>query len=176
MGMVACIVNSRLVNPGQHVVVEANPAMLPLIQRNRTLNCGRFAVIHGAIAYNATRVSLKSGPDLLGSQIETGLAGDVPVLQLLDVLERTRFPVCTLICDIEGAEIELVNHEIATLRERVATIVLEEHPEYCAESVRAGMMKLLNEAGFESIDALRKVQVFRNSRLHVPTQPVGPIG
>lgn len=168
MGLVACIVNSLLEEPARHVVVEANAEMLPLIARNRALNFSQFHVVNAAIAYNSSHVSLKTGPDLLASQVQTGPVGDVPALRLRDILERFKVGVCTLICDIEGAEIDLVNHEIDALQSHVATIVLEEHPEYCAEPLRAGMMKQLVEAGFESIDALRKVQVFRNTRLRVP--------
>ena len=164
MGLVACIVNSRLQDPNQHVVVEANPRMLPLIERNRALNGGAFALVHAAIGYNSTHVALESGEDLLASRTRTTEGGNVPVIQLREILDRRGFGSCTLICDIEGAEIDLVKNELETLRSRVGIIVLEEHPEYCAEPVRAGMLKLLANAGFESIDALRKVHVFRNTR------------
>ncbi len=165
MGLVACIVNSRLRDPERHVVVEANPLMLPLIERNRGLNRSRFELVHGAIGYAGPRVALKEGDDLLGSRFQAADDGDVPVLQLRDILDRQDFETCTLICDIEGGEIDLVEHEIDTLRSRVGLIVLEEHPEYCPEPARASMFKLLTKSGFESIDALRKVHVFRNAEL-----------
>ena len=165
MGLVACIVNSRLQHPDQHVVVEANPLMLPLIERNRSLNGSRFELVHGAIGYEGTRVALREGDDLLGSRFRAAADGDVPVTQLREILDRAGFSTSTLICDIEGGEIDLVEHEIDTLRSRIPLIVLEEHPEYCPEAVRTGMFKLLTKSGFESIDALRKVHVFRNARL-----------
>ena len=163
MGLVACIVNRRLQNPDRHVVVEANPLMHPLIERNRSLNGSRFELVHAAIGYSGPRVALKRGDDLLGSRFQAADDGDVPVIQLREILDRCDFETCTLICDIEGGEIELVQNELETLRSRVGLIVLEEHPEYCAEADRAGMFKLLTGIGFESIDALRKVHVFRNA-------------
>ena len=165
MGLVACIVNRRLQHPDQHVVVEANPQMLPLIERNRGLNSSRFELVHAAIGYDGDRMTLRLGEDLLGSRFQAADDGDVQVIQLRDILDRRGFGTCTLICDIEGGEIDLVEHEIETLRSRVGLIVLEEHPEYCREDVRAGMFKLLTRSGFESIDALRKVHVFRNAGL-----------
>ena len=165
MGLVACIVNSRLQHPDQHVVVEANPLMLPLIERNRGLNGSRFELVHAAIGYAGTHVALERGEDLLGSRFQSADDGDVRVIRLGQILDRRGFATCTLICDIEGGEIELVQNELETLRSRVELIVLEEHPEYCAEPVRAGMFKLLAGNGFESIDALRKVHVFRNAAL-----------
>jgi FkbM family methyltransferase len=164
MGLVACIVNSRLEHPERHVVVEANPKMIPLIERNRALNGSAFAVVHAAIGYAGAHVAVESGEDLLASRTRTATGGGVRAIQLHEILDRHAFGSCTLICDIEGAEIELVENELETLRSRVGLIVLEEHPEYCAEPVRAGMLKLLANAGFESIDALRKVHVFRNTR------------
>jgi hypothetical protein len=80
------------------------------------------------------------------------------------LLEGAGFETCTLICDIEGAELELVVRESDTLASRVAMIVLEEHPEYCDAPSRALMFARLAEVGFERIDSLRKVHVLRHRR------------
>jgi FkbM family methyltransferase len=173
MGVVACVVNGRLVDRTRHVVVEANPLMLPLIRANAEMNGSKFTLVHGAISYGATHVSLHAGEDLLGSQttradgggIGNGsgpaLSGSVPVVTLENLIDRYGFDQCTLICDIEGAEIDLVDHECDTLRSHVAMIVIEEHPEYCSAEVRASMFRRLEEAGFEKIETLRKVSVLR---------------
>ncbi len=165
MGVVSCLVNARLENPRHHVVVEANPRMLPLIRSNRELNGAQFELLHGAIAYGAERVSLKADDDLLSSQVADLGAEHVPTLTLQSVIERFGFDRCTLVCDIEGSEIELVAREIATLRSRVAMIVIEEHPEYCDAESRSAMFGELAAAGFATLDTLRKVRVLRNAQL-----------
>jgi hypothetical protein len=139
--------------------------MLPLIQQNRAANAASFELLHGAIAYGGAYVSLNTTSDLLASRTDAAPGGDVPALQLSSVLRKYRFSNCTLICDIEGAEIDLVEHELAVLQTRVLTIVLEEHPEYCSASSRAGMFDELTKAGFERVESLRKVHVLRNGRL-----------
>jgi hypothetical protein len=110
-------------------------------------------------------VALSTTSDLLASQTDPVETGDVPVVQLHDLLARYSFERCTLICDIEGAEIELVNHEGALLTRRVQVIVLEEHPEYCSADLRGAMVARLEQSGFSRIDSLRKVSVLRNRLL-----------
>jgi hypothetical protein len=44
MGVVSCIINRRLADPARHVVVEANPGMIPLLTRNRDRNGCRFRI------------------------------------------------------------------------------------------------------------------------------------
>jgi FkbM family methyltransferase len=165
IGAVACIVNNRLENRRSHIVVEANRLMLPLISTNRDANGAQFELVHGAIAYTGTHVSLKTGEDLLASQTQSTEGGDVPVVHLEELVEKQQFARCTLICDIEGAEIELVDREIATLQSCVAMIVIEEHPEYCSDDARAAMFAKLEQGGFQRVEKLRKVHVLRNSRL-----------
>jgi FkbM family methyltransferase len=176
MGVVACVVNSRLSKRDQHVVVEANPAMLPLIRRNRAANGAAFELIHGAIAYGRSHVALNTTSDLLGSRTGEASGGDVPTLQLSSIIHEKGFLKCTLICDIEGTEIDLVAHELPALQARVLTIVLEEHPEYCPASARAGMFEKLMESGFDRVDSLRKVHVLRNRLLENQlVQAIGPV-
>src|SRR5262245_29008871 len=42
IGVVSCLVNKHLRNPAAHVCVEANPAVIPVLQRNRDRNGCRF--------------------------------------------------------------------------------------------------------------------------------------
>ncbi len=44
LGIVACLANRRLKNPTHHVLVEANPALLPVLARHRALNGCQFEV------------------------------------------------------------------------------------------------------------------------------------
>lgn len=164
MGVVSCIVNRRLSTPGKHVVVEANPRMLPLLRHHRELNAAQFALVHGAVAYGRDRVSMKADGDLLSSQVAGEGSDSVSALSLQDLIATFGFERCTLVCDIEGSEIELVAREIATLQSHVAMIVMEEHPEYCDASTRSAMFAALAGAGFRTLETLRKVRVLVNSR------------
>src|SRR5689334_24218000 len=51
IGVVSCLTNRKLENPEAHVVVEANPALVPLLIRNRDLNGCKFVVLEKMIGY-----------------------------------------------------------------------------------------------------------------------------
>ena len=51
LGVVACRVNRRLKYPAQHWVIEANPDLIPVLQKNRLLNQCSFSVLLAALAY-----------------------------------------------------------------------------------------------------------------------------
>src|SRR6185295_467935 len=48
LGVVSCVLNRRLKNPRHHVVVEANPHVLPALLENRNRNHCSFEIVHGA--------------------------------------------------------------------------------------------------------------------------------
>lgn len=162
MGVVASIVNSRLRDPSRHVVVEANPGLLQLLADNRALNAAGFEIVHGAIAYHPD-VAILPGADMLGTTTSSSGGGEaVPAVTFREIVERSGFDTCVVICDIEGAEVELVEHDIESLRRHACLIVLEAHPEYTSAPVRQRMFETLAAAGFVTLETLRKVTVLAN--------------
>ena len=63
IGVVSCVSNRKLAKPEMHIVVEANPAPVPLVERNRDLNGCRYQVIHKALAYDAEAVRFEARPE-----------------------------------------------------------------------------------------------------------------
>ena len=49
LGVVSCVANKLLTRPDQHVVVAANPALIPILLDNRDRNGCRFTVVNRAI-------------------------------------------------------------------------------------------------------------------------------
>lgn len=165
IGVVACIVNARLRDPTRHVVVEPNIRVLPLLATNRGANDARFTIVHGAIAYGSPRVGVTHGEDLLGTTTGGTASETAPALTVEALADAHRFATFTLICDIEGAEIDLVQHELVTLQRRAAVIVVEEHPEIHPPPSRKAMIERLLAAGFTEVQRIRKVCVYRNDAL-----------
>jgi hypothetical protein len=56
IGVVSCLTNKLLECPEDHVVVEANPVLIPTLERNREQNGCRFAIEPAAAAYGTERV------------------------------------------------------------------------------------------------------------------------
>src|ERR1039457_6998889 len=70
LGVVACLTNRTLENPEHHIVVEANPGMIPILERNRDLNGCKFQVVNSAIAYDRTSIRLRVDRDFVSSTVE----------------------------------------------------------------------------------------------------------
>ena len=171
LGVVACVTNRRLRDPSRHVVVEANAAMLEVLEANRARNGCRFVVLHRAVAYGAPTVAFHQDDSVLAGSVVDGRAGGhgeprrvvhVPTVSLRDILDTHGFARCTLVCDIEGAEADLVAHELDVLRDRVGTIILETHPGAIGEAAVRTMLERLASAGFRRLAADAETVVLRH--------------
>jgi hypothetical protein len=105
-----------------------------------------------------------------GVEDEQGRGRIVPAVTLNEVLHPEDYGACTLICDIEGSEVDLVEHESDVLGDRVAMLVMEEHPEFVDSRRRALMFDRLERIGFRRLEQLRKVHVLVNTN-GLPASP-----
>lgn len=153
IGVVSCLVNRRLRKPENHVVVEANSALLPILEHNRARNSCHFKIVNGAVAYDGERISFNVSENILASSIH---GEDQPVMvstvTLQRLLDQYGFERATLICDIEGAELQLVEHELKTLSERVDVIIIELHDRIVGDAPTQQMLARLETAGFEIVN------------------------
>ena len=149
-GVVSCITNRRLADPTRHVAVEANPALIPVLTANRDRNKCRFEILHRAIAYDAPTVGLELDENPLASRVQTAARAvtQVPTTTLRRIVEERGFRRCTLVCDIEGAELDLVRREADTIGDCVETIVLELHERMIGREQTAEMLARLHDVGF----------------------------
>src|SRR5262249_33016995 len=69
IGVVSCFTSRKLARPEQHIVVEANPSLIPTLSLNRDLNHGRFAVRHAALGYDSDEVDFYFGSTFLGGSL-----------------------------------------------------------------------------------------------------------
>ena len=164
IGVVSCVVNRKLISPGQHVVVEASSELIPTLTKNRDINGCQFTIIEAAIAYGSDSVTFFSnGLSLVGSIYGEGHTMEVPAKTLQSIAEEAGFRHFTLICDIEGSEIGLLEHEMDFIREHVGVILMETHDEtpYGDDGVKLVLEKLADN-GFEMIDSIRTNYCFRN--------------
>lgn len=162
-GIVSCLANRILKDRKRHVVVEANAAVIPLLKRNRDRNRCGFEIVHAAAGTDQPAMRFFQGDDPLKSSalLATPDFYEVPCLPLSGIVEPRGFCLCTLICDIEGGEIGLVETQLQILRERFRLLVVEFHPAITgAESVRNALARLRG-VGFEEIWVKRHVHVLR---------------
>lgn len=167
IGVVACLTNRKLREPQRHVVVEANPDLLSLLNENRDRNGCRFEVLHRAVGYGGASVVFHIDENVLASSVQLGSARAVavPATTLRSILDERGFARCTLICDIEGGEVELVEREKDVLRERVVTFIAEVHKSRLGAEPVEKMFETLEEIGFTRFFLDEETYVFQNRGL-----------
>jgi FkbM family methyltransferase len=165
IGVVSCITNKLLNNPKAHVVVEANPNVLPHLNENRAANRCEFEILNAAIAYDKNSVTFTPSTDFWESSLERKNSSEpvtVETVRLGDIVSQRNFKSFTLICDIEGYEYDLVSHEADVLA-NADTIILETHARMIGEPKTVELLDTLQQLGFRTVlqDAL--VYVLRRS-------------
>lgn len=163
LGIVSCLTNRRLRQPEKHIVVEANPTLVPLLAQNRERNGCSFKIVLAALSYGADRITFKVNDNILASSLngdeQRAVVVSTVTLQLL--LDEMGFERVTLICDIEGAELQLVEHELDVLREHVSTIIMELHDRMVGDEPTQRMLERLESVGFRIVSKDRDVVVLR---------------
>ena len=154
LGVVSCLTNRRLQKPEKHVVVEANPALLPLIEENRARNDCHFQIVPAAVSYGSETIKFNVDDNILASSVQSSERQGVVVstVTLERLLNDHGFERATLICDIEGGELQLVKHELKTLSERVVAIILELHDRIVGDAPTRQMLASLEGVGFEIVN------------------------
>lgn len=165
IGVVSCMVNRRLKAPDKHVVVEANPELIRTLKKNHDINGCQFAMIEAAIGYGSDTVTFFSnGMSLVGSiYLGGGEKWEVRTRTLQSIAEEASFDRFTLICDIEGSEIGMIEHEMDFIREHVGLLLMETHEDtpYKEAGVKL-VLETLAANGFEMAESIRTNHCFRN--------------
>lgn len=164
VGVVSCVVNKKLVNPERHVVIEANPDLIPFLERNRKINDCRFQIVNAAVAHGVNEVTFNISENILASsvQVKGERSITVPAVNLESLIEEYKFTSCTLVCDIEGGEIELVNCEPEILKEKVSTFFVEVHAKFTGQTAVDNLIKKLEGLGFKAVFNRWSNIVFQN--------------
>jgi FkbM family methyltransferase len=157
LGVVACVTNRLLSDPRKHVVVEANPQVVPVIKKNRELNGSQFEILNMAVAYDQSTVSFSPSPDPRGTSLRSneqswieGPQVTVPATGLGKIAEERGFESFTLICDIEGHEYELIQRE-ASIVNRARMIIIETHGRMIGEEKNSEILARLEGMGFRTV-------------------------
>jgi FkbM family methyltransferase len=165
LGVVTSLINRLLERRAEHWVVEANPTLLPVLNATRQRNHAEFQVVHGALAYGSETVEFGIDPDVLESAVRDAQRATVTVraLTFADLLERTGLRLGSLVCDIEGAEAELIRREGSLVARHIQTIVMEVHPHLLgADGVRE-LHTSLEALGYASVWKHDQVWVMKRS-------------
>jgi FkbM family methyltransferase len=151
LGVVSCLTNRKLDRPDHHVVVEANPSMVPILKKNRDVNGCKFNIINKAIAYDCDHVTLNLGTEFVSSSVKDisfDNTANVAATTVENLLDEAGFREVGIVCDIEGIEADIIQREIPELGERVKFVMAEMHPAILGVDVVAALMDDMQSAGF----------------------------
>lgn len=173
LGVVSCRINRRLISPQLHVVVEANPALIPTLQKNRDKNQCQFEILEAALAYGSPTVTFFTNNESTGGSVYKGEgegeAIQVPTKTLQTIAENARFQRFNLIVDIEGSEFDLIENELDFLRASVHLFLVEIHFfTFRGEEAVYALVEYLQKNGFELLDHIMNNYCFRNMALLKP--------
>ena len=150
LGTVACLANKKLSDPVRHVVVEADPELIPLLERNRDLNYCKFTIVNKALAYDCDHVELSLHPGFVCSNIfgSGERTSRVQATTISDLLNEAGFSEAGIICDIEGGESHMIKRELPRLRGRIKFLLLELHAEILGECAIGELLQIVSDLGF----------------------------
>ena len=159
------------------VVVEAITSLVDLCHRNATTGAGvgKVEVVNAALAYGegaTVRFRITPGVHMshVASRDEAGLLIEVPRVSLADLRRDHKIPgPYSLVCDIEGAELAMIENDTVALRD-CAVMVMEVHsgPILAAGRSMTHFLRLLSDLGFEVVDRKKSVIVAKNRHLIQP--------
>ncbi len=159
LGVVSCVTNQLLRDRSRHLVVEANPLLVPWLFRNREANHSGFIVEHCAVGKPPeVTFYLPSRAVVDGSaKRKSGREVRLPSRSLQELHERYG-PFDTLVADVEGSEIDVLEGSPGLLQayrlaiiEFHASIIGEEKVARCREILSNGGLRLVGKAGLTEV-------------------------
>ena len=167
IGIVSCLTNRRLTRPERHIVVEANPALIAPLTANRDRNRCGFTIVNAALAYGHATVAFHvSDSSVASTLLETAGAAqvvDVEAVTFESLVRGAGFDRCALVCDIEGAEVDMIAHEAEAIAASVDLFIVEVHPQLVGAAAVAELQARLQGVGFSRIWSRGTVWVLRRT-------------
>lgn len=164
MGIISALIRRQIGADAPHIVVEANPRLAQLCAPNARIGAsdGATTVVVAAVDYSgAATVSFDTGQTAHGGHVAAGGGLSVPTTTLAALAQGLPDQPFALICDIEGAETGLIDHDSAML-DRVCLFVLETHPKVypgrAADTER--LLAAIEARGLRRVAQMKNVYAF----------------
>jgi len=147
IGVVSCIANRLLKDPHDHVVVEANPELIPTLNKNKELNMCGFIIEHCIIG--SSRYC-----DFFVHELIVGGSGKRKTKRKIEIVSRSlnellkkhgNFSV--LLIDIEGSEYNVIMDNKEAIR-NFSKIIIEQHDFIIGPKKVGELKEILQNLGF----------------------------
>jgi FkbM family methyltransferase len=157
------------------VCVEGNPQLTACVKRNMCINASHLqvSVVPAAIAYGTDSVQFVVHDNNLcssASKNSTMRSIDVPAIELNQLLVQNMIGTFQLVCDIEGAELGIIQNDSDSLLKCVQIIIELHGVTQGGQAIsEENILAMFFEAGFFLVDRYGSVVVLRRANCnHLP--------
>lgn len=167
LGLVSRFISEHLDVDAEHLIVEANPALVEFCRINAQTERRRnkTTVLQKAVAYDTAIVRFHASTNAHTSRVGDGRKPgnvDVPACTLSELVAQVAISDgYTLVCDIEGAEYDMFEKDGDALAV-CALALVEVHPDVFERQGRTldGFLDHVRACGFQPIDHVDNVYAF----------------
>ncbi len=157
---------TKFKNPRRMILVEAYPALIPLLEANLNLNgATNFKIRNAAVTSSKTDLYFTPGEDTISGQLTTNpTTGSIAVegVRLLDLVESEGLHGYILISDVEGAELSFLLQENSLNNCELLVIELHQSSSNGREYSTSELTQIIiSSHGLELVDKYGDVLVFR---------------
>jgi len=157
LGFLGCITNKILKEPHKHIVVEANPRLIPWIKRNRNRNNAHFHIEHCLVSETSDGTFFIHDLIVGGSAVrKTNNLVTVPVKS---VASFDQFQPTALFINIEGAELEFLQQARHKLK-HVRIIIIDLHEFIIGREACNECREILENSGFQLVESSGSLEVW----------------
>ena len=169
-GVISALVREMLLDEFRLIVVEANKSLIDICENNasRMHTKSETHVLNAAIAYsNSQPVYFHEGSNPHNSSISSDkfMGVEIQTITLGSIVQRYAVNSFTLVCDIEGHELDLIKYESEKLA-KASVIIIETHPHLYPLGLQDQSLLIsdIKQIGFELVAIKNDVCVFEKSR------------
>jgi FkbM family methyltransferase len=170
LGIVSKVIREQMGADATHVILEANPNIVSICQKNAVsqIGNGKTEVINAALAYGAEQVGFRFGHNANVGRVEKETNNElisvraVSLSSLVSLLPPNS--PFNLVCDIEGAELDMFVNEHDVFS-RLQIGIVEIHPDIfeLSGSSAVDFYEILKKRNIKIIEELGNVLVISGS-------------
>lgn len=161
VGVISNLINKKLSDKKKHIVFEPNPNLIKYLNINKKLNSAQYEIIEGIISKEPSNFYISD--NILSSSIKVKTNNKIIPnnYSLYEILSNVSYNINTLIMDIEGAEIELID-DFSLLD--FSKLIIEFHPNKTKHSEINKAKKTLKSSGFNLIEKKNDVEFWKSNK------------
>jgi FkbM family methyltransferase len=169
IGGVSCQIGKRLDKDSKLICVEANPTLIETLNRNLKINNISATIVNKAIGQDELIHFQVSENNLISHERKRIPTTDLEsrilkleTIQLSKLLNENNITVYNLVCDIEGAEINLILEEPEAFK-NIQSIIIELHTTQYNNKIYQvpDLVNLIHALDFRTVDVYGNVYFFK---------------